>query len=69
MESWQKIIKLDTANSTNEYASNILNEEKLPEGTIISSLNQTAGKGLGKNSWESENRKNILLSLVLYPKF
>ena len=69
MTSWREMIKLNTANSTNEYASEILKEEKLSEGTIIFSLNQTAGKGLGENSWESEKNKNILLSIILYPKF
>lgn len=69
MKAWKEIIKLDTVNSTNEYASKILKEKKLPEGTIIYSLEQTRGRGLGENSWESEKGKNILLSLVLYPKF
>jgi len=69
MEIWQELIKLDSVNSTNEYTSNILKQKKLPEGSIIFSSNQTQGKGLASNTWESENGKNILLSLVLYPDF
>jgi len=69
MNTWQEIIKLDSVNSTNDYTSNKLRHKKLPEGTIIYTKTQTAGKGLGSNIWESENGKNLLLSLVLYPNF
>jgi BirA family biotin operon repressor/biotin-[acetyl-CoA-carboxylase] ligase len=69
MNNWQKIIELDSVDSTNNYTSNILNQEKLPEGTIICTKVQTAGKGLGSNTWESENGKNLLFSLILYPEF
>jgi BirA family biotin operon repressor/biotin-[acetyl-CoA-carboxylase] ligase len=69
MNNWQKIIELDSVDSTNNYTSNILNQEKLPEGTIICTKVQTAGKGLGSNTWESENGKNLLFSLILYPDF
>jgi BirA family biotin operon repressor/biotin-[acetyl-CoA-carboxylase] ligase len=69
MNNWQKIIELDSVNSTNDYTSNKLRREKLPEGTIICTKVQTAGKGLGSNTWESESGKNLLFSLVLYPDF
>lgn len=69
MENWQKIFQLGSINSTNIYTSDLLKTKVLGEGTIISTLFQTDGKGLGKNSWESEKGKNILLSIVLYPTF
>lgn len=69
MNTWQKVIKLDSVNSTNEYVSNRLKQEKLVEGTIIYTLFQTAGKGQASNRWESNKNQNILLSLVLYPNF
>lgn len=69
MESWQKIIQLNEISSTNVYCSNLLKEKHLPDGTIISTLHQTLGKGLGTNTWESEKGKNILISIILHPTF
>jgi len=67
MESWQKIIALDKVESTNSYFSDLLKKSKSPEGSIVSALYQSHGKGQGSNSWESEQGKNLLISLVLYP--
>jgi BirA family biotin operon repressor/biotin-[acetyl-CoA-carboxylase] ligase len=69
MESWQKIIKLSLVNSTNNYFSDLLRKTKYPEGSIISALFQSSGKGLENTTWESEKGKNLLFSLVLYPDF
>lgn len=69
MESWQKIIKINSVDSTNVYFSNLLKEYKYAEGSIVSALFQSKGKGLGQNTWESEKAKNLILSLVLYPDF
>jgi len=69
MESWQKIIKLNEVDSTNKYLSNLTKNTALAEGTIIAASHQKAGKGYGVNSWESEKDKNILISILLLPKF
>ena len=69
MDPWQRIVKLDSVESTNDYASVLLKKTKPEEGSIYSALFQSAGKGLGKNNWESEKRKNLLFSLILYPEF
>ncbi len=69
MENWQKIFQLGSINSTNIYTSELLKSKVLCEGTIISTLFQSAGKGLGENKWESEKGKNMLFSIVLYPTF
>jgi BirA family transcriptional regulator, biotin operon repressor / biotin---[acetyl-CoA-carboxylase] ligase len=55
--------------STNAHASLLLKTNSLPEGTIIHSNYQSAGKGYAGNEWESEDGKNLLLSIVLYPSF
>jgi len=60
---------LPTVNSTNEYALTLLSKSKPPEGTVISTLNQHAGRGQIGSSWESESGKNITLSIILYPTF
>lgn len=69
MESWQKIIKISSVDSTNIYFSNLLKESEYAEGSIVSALFQSTGKGLGQNTWESEKGKNLIFSLVLYPDF
>jgi BirA family transcriptional regulator, biotin operon repressor / biotin---[acetyl-CoA-carboxylase] ligase len=53
--------------STNSYASALLRSQSIPEGTIIFTNYQTAGRGQADNSWESEENKNLLFSLILYP--
>jgi BirA family transcriptional regulator, biotin operon repressor / biotin---[acetyl-CoA-carboxylase] ligase len=55
--------------STNSYTADILKKDKLPEGTIIYTNFQQAGRGYSKNSWESEDGKNLLISVVLFPSF
>lgn len=55
--------------STNSHASILLKNNSLAEGTIIHTNYQSAGKGYSGNSWESEDGKNLLISIVLYPSF
>jgi BirA family transcriptional regulator, biotin operon repressor / biotin---[acetyl-CoA-carboxylase] ligase len=63
------IIKLRSVDSTNNYASKLLDTPSIEEGTVIWSQEQTRGKGQAKNSWESEMGKNLTFSLVLFPHF
>ncbi len=42
---------------------------RLPEFTVVQAGMQTAGRGLGDTSWESESGKNLLFSLLLKPAF
>jgi BirA family biotin operon repressor/biotin-[acetyl-CoA-carboxylase] ligase len=53
--------------STNALLWEISQREKLPEGYIVCTDFQTAGKGQSGNSWESEAGKNLLFSMILYP--
>jgi len=55
--------------STNSHASLLLKKNSLTEGTIIHTNYQSAGKGYAGNSWESEDGKNLLISIILYPSF
>jgi BirA family biotin operon repressor/biotin-[acetyl-CoA-carboxylase] ligase len=61
------IIHLSETESTNSYASDLLLNQRPVEGTVIVAKNQTKGKGLDTNMWESEPGKNLTLSLILYP--
>lgn len=65
----RSVIRLDTVNSTNTYATNQLAKSRLPEGTAFVAAEQTQGRGYSGNQWKSENGMNLLLSVVLYPVF
>jgi BirA family transcriptional regulator, biotin operon repressor / biotin---[acetyl-CoA-carboxylase] ligase len=64
-----KLIKLQKVDSTNLYAENLLKAGTLEEGTIIWAKEQTAGRGQGTNRWESEPKKNLTFTWVLFPQF
>jgi len=53
--------------STNTEASELLRSGEQPEGTVIYTSFQSAGRGQGFNKWESERGKNLLFSIILYP--
>ena len=62
-----RFIFRENLDSTNAYAYRLLKEGTLPEGTVIHTNYQTAGKGRKSHSWESEGGKNLLFSIVLFP--
>ncbi len=53
--------------STNSHAAAMLRKSRVPEGTVVYTGYQTAGRGQAGNRWESEENKNLLLSVILYP--
>ena len=63
----RRIIRVEQTASTNTYLSQLSSVEKLTEGTVVITDNQTRGRGQGKNSWESEPGKNLTFSMILYP--
>ncbi|MFA8450627.1 MAG: biotin--[acetyl-CoA-carboxylase] ligase [Bacteroidales bacterium] len=65
----KNIITLDEIDSTNSYAEKIISKNKPPEGTIILAKKQNKGRGLDKNKWESEDYKNLIFSIIIYPTF
>ncbi len=58
-----------TLPSTNQYATDLLAKSTPAEGTVILADAQSAGKGQFGSSWESVAGKNLLFSLILYPRF
>lgn len=58
--------KLD---STNAHAKLLLAKSNPIEGTAIYAGYQTAGRGQFGSFWQSTAGENILLSIILYPKF
>lgn len=60
-------ICLEETDSTNRY----IKEIDMPEVDflVVTAQWQTAGKGQGQNTWESERGKNLLFSLLVHPTF
>ncbi len=54
--------------STNTLLKKILSDEHHEEGFVVVADFQSEGRGQGKNKWESEAGKNLLFSILLYPK-
>jgi len=63
------IIELDRVDSTNLYAERLLKQEIVEDGTVIIATAQTAGKGQGENTWETEPGKDLTFTVILHPTF
>lgn len=62
-------IQLEEVDSTNQYATQLLQQQPAPiAGTIVTTNYQYNGKGQRGNGWHSEAGKNMTISLILYPK-
>jgi len=61
------IIVLDTVDSTNNYAANLLKESDVADGTVVMAQFQTAGRGQRGSNWQSDRGENLLMSLILKP--
>jgi BirA family biotin operon repressor/biotin-[acetyl-CoA-carboxylase] ligase len=65
----QNAIYVKSLASTNSYASELLRQMSVSEGSLIYTFEQEKGRGQRGNSWESEPNKNVTLSLILHPSF
>ncbi len=63
------IIKLQSVDSTNNYATRLIMSSEPKDWTIIIAEEQLSGKGQKGNAWESEKGKNLLFSIIVYPNF
>ncbi len=62
------VVWLKEVDSTNNYFKEWLRRESLEEGTTVVADYQIRGRGQRGNGWSSEKGKNLLFSLLLYPK-
>jgi BirA family biotin operon repressor/biotin-[acetyl-CoA-carboxylase] ligase len=62
-----KLIFRENLPSTNSYTGQLLRDGNLPEGTIVYTNYQSEGRGQPGNKWESEDGKNLLISILTYP--
>jgi BirA family biotin operon repressor/biotin-[acetyl-CoA-carboxylase] ligase len=67
MQIGQKIIHLDTIDSTNNYAANLQKAGKIVHGTVIMADEQTAGRGQLGAKWHSKPAENLLCSVFIVP--
>lgn len=58
-----EIKRLDDTTSTNDY---LLNNSHFDSLCVVADY-QSAGKGMGTNTWESEAGKNLLFSILIHP--
>jgi BirA family transcriptional regulator, biotin operon repressor / biotin---[acetyl-CoA-carboxylase] ligase len=64
-----EVIRYTSVDSTNNEAWRLMKSRSLKEGSIIRAEFQTAGKGQGGTSWESESDSNLNISIVLKPAY
>lgn len=62
-------IHLESVDSTNDYAMNLISKTNPIDGTVISASYQTKGKGQIGRAWSSDYGKNIMMSLILESSF
>lgn len=65
----KNVISLETVDSTNDYAKQLLSSQKPTDGTLIIAKAQTKGRGQLGNIWQTETGKNLTASYILYPNF
>ena len=58
-------IRLDSVDSTNNYAAKLLNQTKIPFGTVILAQFQYDGKGQRGSQWRGEAGENLTFSILI----
>jgi len=61
------IIKYNRLSSTNDEAKRLLLKNKISDFTIITTEEQTKGRGQRNNSWHSNKSENLLFSIISFP--
>src|SRR5690606_24490611 len=64
-----KRLHFDVLTSTNDHLKTIISEGKSAEGLLVTTDYQTSGRGQIGNAWQSEEGKNLLMSVYLRPTF
>lgn len=64
---WFQMLELDTVDSTNNYLKRY-HDSVARKVTLVTAEYQTAGRGSASNTWESATGRNLLFSLLTYPR-
>ena len=65
MQIGKKIISLDSVDSTNNFAANLIKEGRAIHGQVILAEEQTNGRGQRGANWYSGGGLNLLMSVIL----
>ena len=65
----QKLIYVPECHSTNSLLNDLNDQQELPEGTVLITNHQTAGRGQRGNVWEAVPGMNLTFSILLRPGF
>jgi len=65
----KKLIFMPECHSTNSLALELCQQSYVPEGTLVITDRQTAGRGQRGNTWESNPGMNLTFSVILKPTF
>ncbi|MEO8239430.1 MAG: biotin--[acetyl-CoA-carboxylase] ligase [Flavobacterium sp.] len=60
-----KLIKLDAIDSTNDFLKALSSKDELDNFTVVTTENQTKGKGQMGSKWQSESGKNLIMSVLV----
>lgn len=69
MKNQNRIIRLETCDSTNTEAQKLLRGLNVSEGTIVTAFRQINGRGRRGTFWEAEPGSNLTFSIILFPSF
>lgn len=61
-------IRIESVDSTNNYAVNLLKESKPACGTVVLARQQTSGRGQRGSTWEVDPALNLTFSVIVYPE-
>jgi BirA family biotin operon repressor/biotin-[acetyl-CoA-carboxylase] ligase len=63
----KQVFKLESVDSTNNYAANLINKGIAEQGAVVLADFQTKGRGQRGNSWHSAPGMNLCTSFIYYP--
>ncbi len=67
MKIGSKIIHLESVDSTNNYAANLVHQANCINGTVILADDQYLGKGQRGSEWLTSKGDNLTSSIIIYP--
>lgn len=62
------VIELDTIDSTNNYAMQLIDADTAQPGLTVLAAEQTQGRGQRGRTWVAQPGDNVLMSIILAPK-
>jgi len=65
----KNLVYVPQCHSTNSLATELSQKAETPEGTLIVTNHQMAGRGQRGSSWEAAPSENLTFSLILKPNF